>query len=77
MNKEKKIKYSCPSSTSTLIQLRQLMGQVKIKSPLTEITIGDNNLKWPMCAEYNRDWKPVGTPVLACRYFVETEELGV
>ena len=45
MNKEKKIKYSCPSSTSTLIQLRQLMGQVKIKSPLTEITIGDNNLK--------------------------------
>lgn len=31
--------------TSTLIQLRKFMGLVKIKSPVTEITIGDNNLK--------------------------------
>lgn len=32
-------------STSTLIQLRKFMGLVKIKSPVTEISTGDNNLK--------------------------------
>lgn len=31
--------------TSTLIQLRKFMGLVKIKSPVIEITVGDNNLK--------------------------------
>lgn len=39
------------------------MGRLKIKLFLIEIIIGDNNMKWLVFLEYNRngrDWKLVG-----------------